>query len=133
MHELRIPMRNKLTAVGRKFALQQIVFILGIVTFLTVLIYFISGWLAAKSVLTAGLIATLPNALFAYKAFKYAGAQASRKVVDSFFSGVKLKMALTALLLAIAFKFMVLSPLPFFLMFSFVLVLPAVTPSLFKN
>jgi len=126
-------MKNKLTAVGRKFAWQQNIFMMTVVLMLTLVTYFIWGWLAAKSILVGGFIVIVPNMLFAYKAFKYAGAQASRKVVDSFFNGVKLKMALMALLLALAFKFLVLAPLPFFAMFSLVLVLPAVTPFLFKS
>tara|TARA_B110000467_G_C17861309_1_gene234993 strand:- start:79 stop:459 length:381 start_codon:yes stop_codon:yes gene_type:complete len=126
-------MKNKLTDAGRKFALQQNIFMIVVVLCLVLITYLIWGWLPAKSALIGGFIVIIPNILFAYKAFKYAGAQSSRKVVDSFFSGVKLKMALMALLLALAFKFLVLIAIPFFVMFSLVLVLPAVTPSLFKN
>ena len=126
-------MKNKLTEAGQKFARQQNFFISGVVSFSTVIIYFIWGWMSAKSAMIGGIIVIIPNMLFAYKAFKYAGAQASKKVVESFFSGVKLKMALTALLLALAFKFLVLLAMPFFVMFSLVLVLPAVTPCIFKN
>ncbi len=126
-------MKNKLTEAGQKFARQQNFFIIGVVSLITVMIYFIWGWMPAKSALIGGMIVIIPNMLFAYKAFKYAGAQASRKVVDSFFSGVKLKMALTALFLALAFKFLVLSVIPFFVMFSLVLALPALTACLFKN
>ena len=126
-------MKNTITAAGRKFAWQQIAFMVTVVLFLTLIICFLWGWTIAKSALIGGFIAIIPNMLFAYKAFKYAGAQASRKVIDSFFSGVKLKMGLTALLLALTFKFIVFVPMPFFAMFSLVLVLPAVTPHLFKN
>ena len=126
-------MKNKLTEVGRKYALQQSAFMISFVLVIALITYFIWGWPVAKSCLLGGFIAVIPNMLFAYKAFKYAGAQASRKVIDSFFSGVKLKMALTALLLALTFKFIVFVPMPFFAMFSLVLVLPAVTPYLFKN
>ena len=126
-------MKNTITAAGRKFAWQQIAFMVAVVLFLTLIIYFLWGWTIAKSALIGGFIAIIPNMLFAYKAFKYAGAQASRKVIDSFFSGVKLKVALMALLLALAFKFIVLVPMPFFAMFSLVLFLPVVTPHLFKH
>jgi len=126
-------MNNKLTETGRKFARQQNFFIVGVVSFITVIVYLIWGWMPAKSALVGGGIVIGPNMLFAYKAFKYAGAQASRKVVDSFFSGVKLKMALMALLLALAFKFVVFMPMPFFAMFGLVMLLPAVTAYLFKN
>ena len=126
-------MKNTITAAGRKFAWQQIAFMVTVVLFLTLIICFLWGWTIAKSALIGGFIAIIPNMLFAYKAFKYAGAQASRKVIDSFFSGVKLKVALMALLLALAFKFIVLVPMPFFAMFSLVLFLPVVTPHLFKH
>ena len=126
-------MKNTITAAGRKFAWQQIAFMVAVVLFLTLIIFFLWGWTIAKSALIGGFIAIIPNMLFAYKAFKYAGAQASRKVIDSFFSGVKLKVALMALLLALAFKFIVLVPMPFFAMFSLVLFLPVVTPHLFKH
>lgn len=126
-------MKNKIAEAGRNFARQQIIFIVCIVLFLSLVIYLIWGLEIAMSALVGGAIVIIPNILFAYKAFKYAGAQAARKVVDSFFSGVKLKMALMALLLALAFKFLVLIPLPFFAMFSLVLFLPVITARIFKN
>ena len=126
-------MTNKIAEVGRNFARQQIIFIVNVVLTISLIIYFFWGLLAAKSALVAGAVVIIPNIVFAYKAFKYAGAQASRKVVDSFFSGVKFKMALMALLLALAFKFLVLVPLAFFSMFCLVLFLPVITARLFKN
>ena len=79
-----------------------------------------------------GIIAIVPNCVFAYKAFKYAGARASRKVVESFYSGVKLKLGLTALLVALALKFLVIIPLPFFGVLSLVVVVPLLTPVFLK-
>ncbi|WP_033093528.1 ATP synthase subunit I [Colwellia psychrerythraea] len=104
-----------------------------IVTFTTLIIYFIWGYEPAKSAALGGVIGVIPNILFAYKAFKFAGASASKKVVESFFSGVKLKMALTAFLFALAFKFVVLIPLPFFGMFCLVMALPLITPFIIKQ
>jgi ATP synthase protein I len=75
----------------------------------------------------------VPNLLFAYKAFKYAGARASRQVVDSFFSGVKLKMVLMAMLLGLCLKFVEVSPLPFFSTFCLVMALPIITPFIIKQ
>lgn len=126
-------MNNKLTIAGRKFAFSQVLFTIFIVLLTTLITYFIWGTAHAKSTLVGGGVVIVPNIVFAFKAFRYAGARSSRKVVDSFFSGVKLKMALMALLLALAFKFIVLSPVPFFMMFSCVLLLPMITPHLFKH
>jgi ATP synthase protein I len=71
--------------------------------------------------------------VFAYKAFRYAGARASKEVMQSFFSGVKLKLGLTALLLALALKFLVIIPLPFFWSFMFGSGCAITDTNIFKN
>jgi len=126
-------MRNELTKPGRRFAYTQVALIAAITLIFTLIIYFISGYESAKSAALGGLIGILPNVLFAYKAFKFAGARASKQVVESFFSGVKLKMALMALLLGLSLKFVDLSPLPFFSMFCLVMALPIITPFIIKQ
>ncbi|RHW75895.1 ATP synthase subunit I [Colwellia sp. RSH04] len=123
-------MKNSLTREGKIFAFKQNMLAIGIVLFFTLLICFIWGFDYAKSALIGGFVVIIPNCVFAYKAFKFAGAQSSKKVVESFFSGVKLKMGLTAFLFALAFKFLVLLPVPFLGMFCLVVALPLVTPLL---
>jgi ATP synthase protein I len=54
-------------------------------------------------------------------------------VVDAFFSGVKLKMALMAMLLGICLKFVEINPLPFFSVFCLVMALPMITPFIIKQ
>lgn len=125
---LLVMMNNKLTKAGRKFAFSQILFTFIVVLLITLITYFIWGTAQAKSTLVGGVVAIVPNIVFALKAFRYAGAQSSKKVVESFFSGVKLKMVLTALLFALAFKFLVLLPIPFFVMFCLVMVMPLIAP-----
>jgi ATP synthase protein I len=126
-------MNNRLTKVGRKIAFSQILFTLVIVLLVTLIIYFIFGINHAKSALVGGIVAIVPNIVFALKAFKYAGAQSSKKVVESFFGGVKLKMVLTALLFALAFKFLVLLPVPFFATFCMVMFIPLISPLFLKK
>ena len=126
-------MKNKLTSVGRKYAKQQILFIAFIVLLTSTVTFYMLDIIHAKSVLTGGLVALIPHIVFAIKAFQYAGAKSSKLVVESFFSGVKLKMVLTALLFALAFKFLVLLPIPFFTMFSLVMALPLLTPFIYKH
>ena len=120
-------MANELTKKGRKFAYQQSGLITVITLVVTLLIYLLWGFESAKSALLGGTIGIIPNLFFAYKAFKYAGARASKMVVESFFSGVKQKMAIMALLLGLTIKFIVISPLPFFSMFCLVMALPIIT------
>jgi ATP synthase protein I len=93
----------------------------------------ISGSAQASSVLAGGAIGILPNYIFALKAFKYAGATASKLVVESFFSGVKLKMLVTAVLFALAFKFLAILPIAFFTSYCMVMALPLLTPFIFKQ
>jgi len=126
-------MTNKLTLAGRKLAWQQNILSISVVLLCSLVTYFIWGLAHAQSVLAAGVVTIVPNIVFALKAFKYAGAKSSKLVVESFFSGVKLKMVLTALLFALAFKFLVLLPIPFFVMFCIVMVLPLIAPIFLKS
>ena len=126
-------MTNKLTIAGRKLAWQQNALAICVVLLCSLVTYFIWGLVHAQSILAAGVVTIVPNSVFALKAFKYAGAKSSKLVVESFFSGVKLKMVLTALLFALAFKFLVLEPIPFFIMFCIVMVMPLIAPIFLKN
>lgn len=129
---MNLILNNKLAQPGLKIARQQILLAIFVVLTCTIATYFILGLSYTTSVLSGGFIAIIPNVVFAYKAFKYAGATSSKKVVESFFSGVKIKMGLTAVLFALAFKFLVIVPLPFFSIYCLVMVLPLLTPFLFK-
>ena len=105
---------NELAKPGRQFAFKQILISIVIVLTCSVATYFIWGL------------------SFAYKAFKYAGARSSEKVLDAFYSGEKLKIVLTAVLFALAFKFLAIEPIAFFSSFCLVVALPLLTPFLFK-
>ncbi|MFB0982213.1 MAG: ATP synthase subunit I [Alteromonadaceae bacterium] len=124
--------KNTLTKAGQKIACQQIGFSILVVLICTLFTYFYWGLLSAQSVIAGGVVTVIPNCLFAFKAFKYAGASASKLVIKSFFSGVKLKMLLMAVLLIFAFKIMVILPIAFFGTFFLVMALPLLTPFLFK-
>lgn len=126
-------MKNKLTGAGRRLAWQQNFIAISLVLFCSLVSYFIWGLAHSQSILAAGVVTIIPNIVFALKAFKYAGAKSSKLVVESFFSGVKLKMVLTALLFVLAFKILVLLPIPFFSMFCLIMALPLVTPLYIKK
>jgi ATP synthase protein I len=125
--------KNELVKPGRKFAYQQIGLSIIIVILCSLMSYMILGSAQASSVLAGGAIGILPNYIFALKAFKYAGATASKLVVESFFSGVKLKMLVTAVLFALAFKFLAIFPIAFFTSYCMVMALPLLTPFIFKQ
>ncbi len=119
---------NELAKPGLKIAFKQLFITFAIVMIGTIIIYFVWEKHFAISALTGGLIGIIPNIIFALKAFRYAGAKSSKKVVESFFSGVKIKMVLTAILFSLAFKFLVIQPLPFFGMFCLVMAMPLLQP-----
>ena len=125
--------KSDLAKPGRTLAFYQLAIASIIVIFCTILTYFIWEFSYAKSTFVGGAIGILPNVVFALKAFKYAGARNSKKVVESFFSGVKLKMGLTAVLFALAFKFIAIEPIPFFAMFCLVMVMPLLLPTLLSK
>lgn len=58
---------------------------------------------AAKGALIGGLIVWLPNCYFAFRAFRYRGARAARKIVRSFYAGAAGKMVLTAIMFTVVF------------------------------
>ncbi|MFT6193193.1 MAG: ATP synthase protein I [Cognaticolwellia sp.] len=120
--------QNLLTTPGRKLASRQISIMIIFVVICAVITYFNWGLLYAYSLLVGGVVVIVPNIIFAYKAFKYAGASASRKVIESFYSGVKLKMLYTTLLFALVFKFLVISPLIFLSTYCVVVFLTLLLP-----
>ncbi len=61
------------------------------------------GLNGALGALSGGMIAFLPNAYFAYRAFRFTGARAARKIVHSFYAGVTGKIVITASLFVIVF------------------------------
>lgn len=126
-------LHNDLAKPGRKFAFMQILIALIFVLICSVATYFIWGLSFAQSVLAGGAISIIPNFVFAHKAFKYAGARSSEKVLDSFYSGEKLKIVLTAVLFALAFKFLAIEPVAFFSSFCLVVALPLITPFVIKR
>lgn len=122
------PFKNELAKTGRRFAFKQIVLTTIIVLLGTLTTYYYWGLSYAQSVLAAGVIVIIPNIVFALKAFRYAGAKSSEKVMESFYSGEKMKIVLTAFLFALAFKYLAIEPIPFFISYCLVMVIPLLTP-----
>ena len=74
------------------------------VALVVALLFFLGkGITASYSALLGGLIALLPNAFFAYKAFRYFGARSAREIVQAIWSGAMGKWILTAVLFALVF------------------------------
>ena len=101
-----VPVINRLTKPGRRLTKKILIIQIIFVLLSALASFFYWGWYAAYAALAGGIICIVPSSIFAYKAFQFAGAKSSSKVVDSFFMGEKLKLILTVVLFAIVFKFM---------------------------
>ena len=73
-----------------------------------------STMVAGVSAILGGLVSIVPTAYFARKLFRYQGAHAARQIINSFYKGEALKIALTIILFALVFKFFNIIPLVFF-------------------
>ena len=78
------------------------------------------------SALYGGLICVFPGMVFAFLAFRYAGASQNKLVVRNFNKGSKLKFIITIVLFVMAYKSPNLQPLP--LLISYVITLMAQWP-----
>lgn len=72
-------------------------------TVLVSLLFLVKNATGSLSALLGGLIFTIPNAYFAYKAFTYSGARAAPQIVKSFYMGESVKLILTAVLFTVVF------------------------------
>ncbi|MFC3283895.1 ATP synthase subunit I [Litchfieldella rifensis] len=64
---------------------------------------YVGGMAAAVSALLGGGVALLPNAYFAWRAFRYQGAQRTRDIIKSFYRAEAGKFGLTVALFTLVF------------------------------
>ncbi|NOU51342.1 F0F1 ATP synthase assembly protein I [Pseudoalteromonas sp. JBTF-M23] len=113
-------MTQSLASPYRRAALKGVFFQGAVALVIAVIVFICWGALAAQSALAGGVIAVLPNLVFAIYAFRYMGASKANQVHQSFKRGAGLKFLLTTALFLVAFKVLVLTPS--WLIVSFVLV-----------
>ncbi|WP_456095274.1 ATP synthase subunit I [Paraglaciecola psychrophila] len=100
---------------GRKFA-RKVLFYQCLVAILLALIFSVFiGKYTGISALYGGLICVVPGKVFAFLAFRYAGASQNQLVVRSFNKGSKLKFLITIVMFAVIFRWPNLQPLPLFI------------------
>ncbi|MFC3094169.1 ATP synthase subunit I [Alteromonas sediminis] len=102
----------KSIAAGKKIAKKGLVLQLAFSAVLVSLATLLFGALAGASVALGAFTSILPNAVFSFFAFRFSGARQSRMVEHSFSQGLRIKLALTCGLFAVAFIGLSLSPLP---------------------
>ena len=111
---------------GRQLATKVLFYQSLMAMFFTLFFTLYSGKYSGISALYGGLICVLPGMIFAFLAFRYAGASQNKLVVRSFNKGSKLKFIFTIVLFVMAYKWSNLQPLP--LLISYVVTLMAQWP-----
>ena len=84
------------------------------VTFVLSLLFASMSGRAAYSAMLGGLIAVIPNGVFAYRLFARKGAQVASKIVNALYRGEAIKLLITILLLMLVFRFIPVAALAFF-------------------
>ena len=101
----------------RKQAMRIITWQLIVVILLGLICGIFYNILIAKSAVTGGLIAFLPNLLFVLLVFSETGALAAKRIVKRFYLAEGLKLMITAILFVLALVLLVVEPLPLFIGF----------------
>jgi ATP synthase protein I len=70
---------------------------------------------AAYSTMLGGLVATIPNGLFAYRLFGNERQRSARTIISSLYRGEALKLVTTMVLFTLVFRFISVTALPFFI------------------
>ncbi len=126
-------MSGKLVGQSRKAALKHVGFQTLLVLAVTLICGVIWNLHAAWSALVGGAIYIVPNLVFVWLAFAFAGARQSKSVVMSLYLGEVVKLVLTIVMLAIALAWMKLDILSLYLAFAVALVAQWSIPFFFNN
>jgi ATP synthase protein I len=84
---------------------------------LGVVVFLLTNFFNAKSAFVGGLVAIIPQAAFGFCSFRYSGAQQSKLIWRSFIKGEAIKFALTGILFALVFIFLLINTMWFLLAF----------------
>ncbi|MEP4890687.1 MAG: ATP synthase subunit I [Aliiglaciecola sp.] len=105
-------MATSLTTEGRQLA-RKVLFIQSIIAILSAIFFAIfKGQNSGISAFYGGITCLIPAFVFAFYAFRYAGATQNEMVVRSFSKGSKIKFFLTIILFSLAFKWSEVEFLP---------------------
>jgi len=122
---------NSLAKPLRSQAL-KFIYLQGVVALASALVVWL-GWgvLSGKSALMGGVVALLPNLVFTFYAFRFAGARQVQQVYSSIKRGAGLKYLLTIVLFALVLKSSAVMLLPFFSAYVLVMIVSWFAPIFF--
>ena len=110
-----IQLVTSLAQEGRQLARKVLFYQSLIAIVLAFILFLLLGKYSGISALYGGLICVIPGMVFAFLAFRYAGASQNKVVVRSFNKGSKLKFIITIVLFVMVYRWPNLQPLPLFI------------------
>lgn len=123
-------MKNK---QGLHGAYRLIAWQLGITLFIAMIMFLWLGSKASLSAIYGGLVCLIPTACFARTLFRYQGAQAAKKIVNSFYKAELIKIFLSMLLFTLVFINFSVNPLVFFASYILAQMVMWFAPLIFDN
>ncbi|MGI5309936.1 ATP synthase subunit I [Rheinheimera sp. WS51] len=119
--------------VARKSAYMSVLGQLAVASVITLAFFIAKDAFAAKSAFKGGLVAVIPNLVFAFFAFRFSAADNPNLVVMAFMRGQSLKLILSAVLLAVVFSQQQLVYSAFLTGFMLTLIAQWTAPVFFKH
>lgn len=126
-------MTDKSVADARKSAYKLVLSQLVVAGVIALAFFLAADAAAAKSAFKGGLVAVIPNFIFAFFAFRFSALDNANLVLASFMRGQSLKLILTAVLLALVFSQQQLVPGVFLTGFLLTLLAQWMAPFFFKH
>ncbi len=126
-------MSKVLARRGRWSAYKLVMIQAAVAGILSIIFFAVWGEQNGLSAMAGGVIAVLPNFVFATLAFSYVGASSSGKIVKSFFLGEAIKLLLTMVLFALAFGMLKVNFTPLFVCYAISLAVPFTASLYFKQ
>ena len=126
-------MTDTSAAIARKSAYKLALCQLAVAGVIALAFFLAADAAAAKSAFKGGLVAVIPNFVFAFFAFRFSALDNANLVLASFMRGQSLKLILTAVLLALVFSQQQLVPGVFLTGFLLTLLAQWMAPFFFKH
>lgn len=108
---------------GRKSAYKVVFMQAMMASIISILFFTLLGEGSGYSALAGGIIAVLPNFVFATLAFSHMGASATAKVIKTFYWGEAVKLLLTITLFSLVFVSMKVAFMPLFVCYTLTLMM----------
>lgn len=104
-----------------------------LVILFTMLALVLSGKQLAVSALLGGMTSIVPSAIFARMVFAIQGARKARQIVNRFYKGEAIKIAMSTVLFALVFRCIDIAPLGFFAVYIIMQMVLWFAPIMFDN